>query len=508
MEYLVTGNEMRAYDNNTICQIGIPALVLMERAALMVCSRVEKALLKQYGSIHKGSVLCICGTGNNGGDGLCVARLLAEKGIQAQVVLVGEPERMTKETELQMSIAKHYGITVHKTVPDGMYDVLVDALFGTGLKREITGGFRDAIEAMNRKQAYRIAVDIPSGINADTGSVMGVAVKADETVALAFKKRGHCLYPGTLYTGKIIVASIGITEKSFQGSAPAMYTYTGNPGAYLPERKPDGNKGTFGKLLLVAGSEKMAGAALLAAKSAYKAGAGMVKVVIPEKIREIVQVGLPEALIQTYENHDGLTEKEEQSFAENMQWADVIAIGCGLTVCESGKRLLALSVQQGKLPLVIDADGLNILACEERLRKSLSESCMQGREAILTPHMGELARLLHKTTAEIVDSQVEYVVQAAEETGCVVAGKSARTCVCQKGRSLFLNTAGNDKMATAGSGDVLTGIIAALVAQGMEAQKAACAGVYLHACAGDAAAKAAGSAALSAADIIEGLCAL
>lgn len=508
MEYLVTGSEMRAYDNDTIHQIGIPTLVLMERAALKVSCCVEEELIRRCGSAHKGKVLCVCGTGNNGGDGLCVARLLAEKGISAEAVLLGESGRMTEETKRQLSILEHYDVVVHRTVPEGAYDVVVDALFGTGLTREITGTLREAVEAVNKKQACRIAVDIPSGINSDTGKVMGAAVKADRTVALAFKKRGHCLYPGALYAGEITVADIGITEVSFEGNVPGMYTYTENPKRYLPERKPDGNKGTFGKLLLIAGSEKMAGAALLAARSAYKAGAGMVKLVIPEKIRGIVQVSLPEALIQTYESHQRLTKEEERLFAESMKWADAIAIGCGLTVCESGKRLLELAVSQGTLPLVIDADGLNILAYEEKLRKCLQESCGQGRKAVLTPHMGELARLLHRPVEEITADETESTIQAAKETGCIVVGKSARTCVCQEGAPLFLNTAGNDKMATAGSGDVLTGMIAALVVQGMEPREAACAGVYLHACAGDAAVRTAGSAALTATDIIEGLCAL
>ncbi|MEZ3428321.1 MAG: NAD(P)H-hydrate dehydratase [Lachnospiraceae bacterium] len=508
MEYLVTGSEMRAYDNNTIHQIGIPALVLMERAALAVSENVEAALRKSAATGQMGKVLCVCGTGNNGGDGVCVARLLAEKGILAEVALLGEQKRLTEETKHQLSILSHYAAPIYQNVPEGTYDVVVDALFGTGLTREITGKLREAVEKINRKPAYRIAVDIPSGINADTGGVMGAAVKADKTVALAFRKRGHCLYPGALYAGEIVIADIGITKQSFLGGQPGMYTYTKAPAAYLKRRRADGNKGTFGKLLLVAGSEKMAGAALLAARSAYKAGAGMVKLVIPEKIREIVQKGLPEALIQTYESPHTLTEEEEKLFAENMKWADAAAIGCGMTVCESGRRMLALAAAQETLPLVIDADGLNILADEESLGKLLKDRNRQEKNVVLTPHMGELARLLHKPIAEVVAAEIESTIQAAKETGCIVAGKSARTCVCSFGEPLFLNTAGNDKMATAGSGDVLTGMIAALMVQGMQPKEAACGGVYLHACAGDAAAEKAGGACLTATDIIEGFCAI
>ncbi len=254
MEYLVTGSEMRAYDNNTIHQIGIPALVLMERAALAVSANVEEALQKLRGSGQRGRVLCICGTGNNGGDGVCVARLLAEKGIPAEVALLGEERRLTEETKRQLSILSHFAVPIYQNVPEGTYDVVVDALFGTGLTREIEGELRETVEEINRIPAYRIAVDIPSGINADTGSVMGAAVKADKTVALAFRKRGHCLYPGALYAGEIVIADIGINKQSFLGRQPDMYTYTKAPSAYLQKRRADGNKGTFGKLLLVAGS--------------------------------------------------------------------------------------------------------------------------------------------------------------------------------------------------------------------------------------------------------------
>lgn len=508
MKYLVTGSEMRAYDSNTIHKIGIPSLVLMERAALGVFTCVEEALLARFSRVQEGRVLCVCGVGNNGGDGLCVARLLAEKGVPVTAALIGDRERMTEETKRQLSILTHFRAVVCDRVPEEAYDVVVDALFGTGLTREVTGEMREAVEAVNRKQAYRIAVDIPSGINADTGAVMGVAVKADKTAALAFWKRGICLYPGALYAGEITTVDIGITETSFCGNAPQMYTYTKAPGTYLPKRKPNGNKGTFGKLLFIAGSEKMAGAALLAARSAYKSGVGMVKLVIPEKIRVIVQEGLPEALIQTYESPQALSQEEERLFAENMEWADAAAIGCGMSVCESGRRLLEMAVLQKALPLVIDADGLNILAVEEALQKSLRESCSMGRKAVLTPHMGELARLLHRPIAEVTAAETESCVQAAAETGCIVVGKSARTSVCEAGFPLFLNTAGNDRMATAGSGDVLAGIIAALLAQGVEPREAACTGVYLHACAGDAAAHRAGSAGLTATDIIEGLCTL
>ncbi|MCH5274360.1 MAG: NAD(P)H-hydrate dehydratase [Lachnospiraceae bacterium] len=496
MDYLVTQEEMRAYDIYTIEHIGIPALVLMERAALAVARRVECALQDR-----KGKVLCVCGSGNNGGDGLALARLLLDKGIAVQTVFLGERDRASKETACQLSILQKYEVTLLNEIPHEEYAVVVDAIFGTGLSREVTGIFLKAIETINELGAYTISVDIPSGLDGDTGKVLGAAVEADETVTLAFAKRGLYLYPGPYYAGKIQVADIGITRKSFNGRIPGMYTRKDAPAMLWPKRRPDGNKGTFGKLLLAAGSEGMTGAALLAGESAYRAGAGMVKLVVPESIKGTVQEKLPEALLLSYSKSMGLADKEETAFLESCEWANTLAVGPGLSVCESGRRLLELALQTTK-PLLIDADGLNILAKDESLKQILKRR--QGR-TILTPHMGELARLLGKSLAEITDTEAESTYRAAEEFRCIVVGKSARSYVCEPGGAMFLNIAGNDKLATAGSGDTLFGILAALTAQGMDMRDAAEAGVYLHACAGDVAAKMAKGAGITASDIIKSL---
>lgn len=503
-KYLVTGEEMRAYDTYTITHIGIPAIVLMERAALETVSRIEAQLAGTPGSGKK-TVLCVCGTGNNGGDGLCVARLLMDRGIHVEIALIGGEEHLSVEAAAQLAILKQYDAAWESRIPDGEYAIVVDALFGTGLSREITGAYREAVEAVNAKDAFVISIDIPSGIHAGTGKVLGTAIKAQETVSLAFLKRGIYLYPGSLYAGKIVLADIGITERSFQNRYPGMYTREGGSRELkrlLPKRAKDGNKGTFGRLLLVAGSDDMAGAAVLAATGAYRAGAGMVKLVIPERIREIIQTRLPEALIQVYESKDNITPKETAAFQKSMQWADAIAIGPGLSTNASGEIFLNLALNQTEKPLIIDADGLNLLAKSVSLRKRLEERTVDGGEAvILTPHMGELARLLSRTVQEVAADEVGSTMEAAEKTGCIVVGKSARTQVCQKGKPVFLNTAGNDRMATAGSGDVLTGIIGALLVQGMKPFEAAECGVYLHACAGDAAAEKAGGAGLLASDL-------
>ena len=502
MNYLVTQEEMRAYDIYTIEQIGIPALVLMERAALAVAERVKSVLQDR-----KGKVLCVCGSGNNGGDGLALARLLLDEGIEVQAVFLGEEGRAGREVQTQLSILSHYEVKPLKEVQREEYAVVVDAIFGTGLSREVTGIYRLAIEMINGLGAYTISIDIPSGLNGDTGKVLGAAVEADETVTLAFAKRGLYLYPGPLYAGKVTIADIGITERSFDGRRPGMYTREDAPATLWPKRRPDGNKGTFGKLLLTAGSEGMAGAALLAGESAYRAGAGMVKLVIPEAVRTIVQEKLPEALLLSYGKSTALTDEEENAFLESLRWAGTLAIGPGLSVCESGRRFLELALKTTK-PLLIDADGLNILAEDDNLRQLLKNRRKTGGRTVLTPHMGELARLLRRPLKEVTEAEAESTYLAAAEFDCIVVGKSARSYVYEPGGEMFLNTVGNDKMATAGSGDTLFGIIAALTAQGMDMRDAAETGVYLHARAGDAAAEDAKGAGITASDIIRGLSAL
>lgn len=502
LEYLVTGSEMQAYDTYTIEKIGIPALVLMERAALGVRNRVLFRK-EQRKSGRAFRVLCVCGTGNNGGDGLCLARLLVDQEISVRVVLIGNRAQLSREAEVQCRILEEYGISPEEAVPEEEFDVVVDAMLGTGLSRELTGGFKDAVEAVNKKEAYRIAVDLPSGIQADTGRVMGTAVAAQETVCLGFLKRGVFRYPGAQYAGQVFLQEIGITERSLCARSPGMYTRFGTPEALLPKRRRDGNKGTFGKLLLVAGSENMAGAAILAAESAAKTGAGMVKLVIPKKLRTIIQTRLPEALIQVYEAGNGITSEEQAAFQRSADWADAIAVGPGLSLCESGAAFLRQALQQDK-PLVIDADGLNLLAAETKLQELLiRRGRAAGSATVLTPHMGELARLLKKQVHEVTKAEAECTREAAERFLCVVAGKSARTCVSDGKGPDFLNTAGNDRMATAGSGDVLTGIIASLLAQGMEPFAAAECGVYLHACAGDRAAENTAAIGLLASEITE-----
>lgn len=514
MRYLVTAEEMRRYDANTIEKIGIPGMVLMERAALAARDTVLEILEKSAGTRAEKSVgvLVLAGMGNNGGDGLALARLLSEAGVRVTVWCVGEEEKASAQWRQQRHILEHYGVCQVSAPDADAYTVLVDALFGVGLSREITGGYAEAIRRFNALEGYKLALDVPSGVCSDTGKLLGCAVRADETVTFGFGKRGLYLYPGCMYAGSVRVVDIGITERSFGAERPGMFCLVGREdiGSRMPVRQGAGNKGTFGKVLLIAGSAGMAGAAVLSARAAYRVGAGMVKILTDEKNRVILQETVPEALYGTYEDLE-----------ESMDWADVIAVGPGLGRSEKAYRVLERAVAGSDKSLLIDADGLNLLAEHMELQSLLAdaaalpgqeaqESQTEGRQTrrqvILTPHVGELARLTGLSIAQLKENLWEHGRSLAERLHVTLVAKDARTFTCAENRPVCVNLCGNSGMATAGSGDVLAGILAGIWAQsgGQEdGFDTACLGVHIHAAAGDLAAAAKGEYGCMAGDLAE-----
>lgn len=477
MKYIVNAEEMKQYDSNTIEAFQVPSIVLMERAALAVAEEIEEAL--PFGGRR---VLVIAGKGNNGGDGLAVARLLLQRGYDVTCVMTGGTSGMSEQTALQRTILQKYGLEIGCNLPAAEYDIIVDALFGVGLCREITGDYAGAIDYINASKAYVVAVDMPSGIHTDTGAVIGRAVQADMTVTFAFLKRGLLLYPGAEYAGKVVCREIGITEESFLGKKPTAFTYEPSDLAKLPKRPAYGNKGTFGKVLLIAGSRNMSGACLLAGESIYRSGAGLVRIMTVEENRHVLQEKLPEAVLVTYDA-DCYPKKELE---ESIAWADCIAVGPGLGLDSVAGSIVEMLLRDsaGK-PLIIDADALNIIAASERCRALLKER----DNVILTPHLGEFAGLTGDTIADIKEHIAEAAVNFAAEYKVTLVCKDARTIVCQEADSVYINTSGNSGMATAGAGDVLTGIITGLAAQKLPLYKAAVLGVYLHGLAGDMAAE-------------------
>ena len=492
MKYLVTADEMQRFDTNTIEKIGIPAMVLMERAALAAFDTVrEYCNMLAHGS---GTALIMAGIGNNGGDGLALARLLSESGFQVEIWTVGNSDRASEQWRMQRKILESYPVKMSTKPALQEYTVIIDALFGVGLSREITGEFKEATEIFGCLSGYRIALDMPSGVSSDNGAILGCAVRADETVTFGFCKRGLMLYPGCEYAGKVTVAEIGISERSFFGAEPGMFCFDEQPKALLPVRESAGNKGTFGKVLLIAGSRNMAGAAILAARAAYRIGAGMVKVITQAENRVILQETIPEALLGTPEELE-----------ESLKWADVIAIGPGLGKSVEAINCLERVIEGCDKPLLIDADGLNLLAENPEYMERLAVHGQMGRGLVLTPHMGELARLTGETVSRLKEKPAEYGCRLAAKLHAVVAAKDARTFVCGERVPVCANMCGNSGMATAGSGDVLAGVISGLMAQGKSSLEAARVGVYIHGLAGDAASARVGEHACMAGDIVEEL---
>ncbi len=491
MRYLPDGIQMKGADAYTIGHQGIPSLVLMERAAL------ETVKVMRSSGMDLTKALVVCGSGNNGGDGFAVARLLTEEGLCAEVLFAGKETSLSEECALQKKITERMGIPVFTDIPDEEYTVIIDAVFGVGLSREITGRYCGIIRWMNEQKCAKAAVDIPSGVCAQTGNVLGIAFRADLTVAMACVKVGCELFPGKSFSGKTIPVPIGINPDYFANDPDVCVTFDRDClGDLLPRRKADSHKGTYGKVLMITGSAGMAGASYLSARAAYAVGAGLVQIYTAEENRTILQQLLPEAIISCYKEYD------REHLESLLKWADVVCIGCGLGKSDTAGRLLADTIQmagEGKIPCIIDADGLNLLSGHMELLGEIHSP------VILTPHMKEMSRLTGKRVEEIAENRRDLLREFVREYPVTCVLKDSRTLVAEQGRHTFVNLAGNSAMAKAGSGDVLSGVITGLAAQGMSGWECASLGVFLHACGGDEARTEKGSYSVLAGDLIRGI---
>lgn len=496
MQYLVTSAEMKEYDRRTMEIIGIFGEVLMERAALGAADQIEEDFPadKKWGT----TVLILVGCGNNGGDGLALARILSDRGYLVDVLFPGDENKATEQWKFEKKILSFPGYEREirfmndNYLPCRAYDIYVDAFFGVGLSREVGDPFCSLIEEVNRRKGYKVSLDIPSGICADNGKVLGCAFRADVTVTFGFAKRGLFFYPGCGYAGKVVTKDVGIGRRAFLSEEPGMFYLDEGAETLMPERVPFGNKGTFGKALIVAGSHNMAGAAILCARACYRMGAGMVKVITSVSNRIIMQESLPEALLGTFEDLE-----------ESLAWADVAAVGPGLSTGEEAGRALCLILEKSRIPLVMDADALNLMAKNKDIRELVLQNTREGRSIVMTPHVGELARISGIPTEKLKDDLPGYASETAEKFGAVLVAKDARTFTCAVGKPICMNVRGTDKMATAGSGDVLCGMILSLMAQGLPGYEAACRGVCLHALFGEEAARAEGKHGLMAGDLVD-----
>lgn len=497
MQYLVSAGQMKEYDADTIQNIKIPSLVLMERAAWAtaqeICRRFPKGL-ETGGLRGKIRVLVVSGVGNNGGDGFAVGRILQEHGYEVSYTLIGEETKCSAETRMQIEILENSGVSIAQSLPQKQepFDVIVDALFGIGLSRELTGAYREAVEWINASGGYVVSADIPSGIHADTGAVMGCAVRADLTVTYGYRKTGLIFYPGADYAGELICSKIGISYRKGL-TKPLAFTYERSDFARIPARKNDGNKGSFGKVLVIAGSRRMYGACQFAALGAYRIGAGLVRVLTARENRELLLAALPEAIVDAYDG--GIP---EDILGQAIRWADCVVAGPGIGTDAKAEafmeRIWNECAVNGAMPLVIDADGLNILAEHPqwlaRYAQRVTTDEEQDCRVYFTPHMGEFARLAKKSIKCCKEERIKEVIEYAEENRVILVSKDARTVIADPQGELYINTSGDNGMATGGSGDVLAGMLAGLLAQGMRGIEAAAMAAYLHGlCGNNASAK-------------------
>lgn len=481
---LVTAKEMKALDVQAQNDYAMPGILLMDNAAQAVAEAVHEALTALEGE----RVVIFCGGGNNGGDGLGAARWLQSYGVSVRAFVVGAAlDAVQGDAALELAMFTKAGGRVEalSTEDDWVLaelaaskaDVLVDALLGTGFHGELEGDVLRACELLNKSEKYILAVDIPTGVNADNGAVCEQAVRADHTVTMALVKTGLLLYPGREYCGDIELADISMPVKLVEDYKSDKYRLTDEiVRELLPLRKANAHKGDAGRVVICAGSPGYTGAAALASDAAVKAGAGLVSLYTPLSSRDVLAIKLTEVMVHgLLERMPGILGGGAASdVASSAEAADVLAIGPGLGTSESTQEAVRTILQKITTPVVIDADALTALAGHTEILPA-----MQAPK-VLTPHPGEMACLTGLEIAEIEADRINVAKKYAEQWQAIVVLKGAPTVIGCPNGTVYVNSTGNSSLATGGSGDVLTGIIAGLAAQEISLQEAAICGVYLH----------------------------
>lgn len=481
---LVTAKEMKALDVQAQNDYAMPGILLMDNAAQAVAEAVHEALTALEGE----RVVIFCGGGNNGGDGLGAARWLQSYGVSVRAFVVGAAlDAVQGDAAMELAMFTKAGGRVEalSTEDDWVLaelaaskaDVLVDALLGTGFYGELEGDVLRACELLNKSEKYILAVDVPTGVNADNGAVSENAVRADHTVTMALVKTGLLLYPGREYCGDIELADISMPVKLVEEYQSDKYRLTDEiVRELLPLRKANAHKGDAGRVVICAGSPGYTGAAALASDAAVKAGAGLVSLYTPLSSRDVLAIKLTEVMVHgLLERMPGILGGGAASdVASSAEAADVLAIGPGLGTSESTQEAVRTILQKITTPVVIDADALTALAGHTEIL-----AAMQAQK-VLTPHPGEMARLTGLEIAEIEADRINIAKKYAEQWQAIVVLKGAPTVIGCPNGTVYVNSTGNSSLATGGSGDVLTGIIAGLAAQEISLQEAAICGVYLH----------------------------
>jgi len=506
--WILKSAEMREADRITIEELKIPGLILMENAAISVL----QAIKEEIPDYELYSYAVICGKGNNGGDGFALARHLLRKNIKTKVLLVGRKEQLKGDALSNYNMLKAYAANIPEVYEENQLPIMqeilaksniaIDALFGTGLDKPLTGFYEKVIEELNRFTGTIISIDVPSGLSSDTGEIIGPAVKSNYTVALAAPKHCHIFPPAEELCGKLIIKDIGIPESAIRRINPFLRLIEeADISPVLEPRKKDTHKKNYGDILIVAGSAGKLGAAWMTAYSAIKSGAGLVTLGVPNslhltvmtKVKEIMTIGFPNTKDDTFSS--AASEEILKIAAEK----DLIAIGPGITTHPEVEKVVQELVKKYSKTMIIDADGLNCL--------SKDITCLRERKGrtILTPHPGEFSRLTKVPTKDILKEKVIIARDFSVNYQVILILKGYRTLIAFPDGIVYVNPTGNPGMATGGSGDVLTGMVAGFVAQTSEKyiKNAVIAAVYLHGLAGDLAKKKYGEIPLIATDIIK-----
>jgi len=484
---VLTGTQMAELDRQAIETVGIPSLVLMENAGRAVLEELSA----RFSDLSTKKIVIVAGHGNNGGDGLVVARGLLDLGASIEVHALCNPKHFSPETRHQADMLRKLGFKLEyhtklkhaREIYQALMgaDIIIDALFGTGFRGPARDLPAHVIELMNLSTAFVCAVDIPSGVEADTGYVTGPAVQADLTVTLALPKLGLLLYPGRQYVGELVVRSIGYPQTLLEQYASKMTLVKSEwVRERLPRREPYSHKGNYGEVLVVAGSRGYTGAAALAAEAALRAGAGLVYLAVPEGLLSTMEAKLTEVIKLGLAEEDGsLALAALDRILEISQDKDVLVIGPGLGQHPQTVELVQQLIVQASKPLVLDADGLNALIGH------LDIVTQRQAPTVLTPHPGELARLIAKSVDEIEAERVGLARETARQCNSVLVLKGVPTVTATPDGEIFINSTGNSGLASGGSGDVLTGCLAGLLAQGLDGITASVCAVYLHGLAAD-----------------------
>ena len=485
---LVKAHEMQEMDRLSIREMGIPGIVLMENAA----RGASRVFLEHFSPEEDSCVLIICGRGNNGGDGYAMARYLSQAGLKIRVVVLAELDRISGDALTNLEIIKRMDLDICEVPGPSRIsefrrhleecDYMVDGIFGTGLNSPVEGFYGQVLEEISAAGKPLMAIDMPSGLNADTGQIMGVALKADLTVTFGFPKLGQVLFPGVDCVGRLTRVDIGIPKSVSERVRPRYHMI--EPGYFsdlLRNDKKDIHKGDRGHLLIIAGSTGKTGAASLTALGALRAGAGLVTLCIPASLNVILEAKLTEAMtVPLPETGEGsLSLKARDEILRLAEGKTALAIGPGLSTNQETSALVREIVAGCDIPTVVDADGINALAGTPDSLRALNE------RMILTPHPGEMGRLIGLKSREVQIDRAGIAEKFVEDYGSCLVLKGARTLIAGPGGEVYVNPTGNPALASGGSGDVLTGLISGFLARGLPVIKAAIAGVYLHGMAAD-----------------------